>query len=61
LFFVLSLSSAEGPALLVIPREKRGIQYAAASRFNREYSGILDRPPSRAMTTNTKPTLRSYV
>src|ERR1700730_1126343 len=29
---------------------KRGIQYAAASRFYRRRSGILDRPLSRAMT-----------
>src|ERR1700693_3292575 len=30
---------------------KRGILYAAASRFDRECSGILDRPLSRTMTT----------
>jgi hypothetical protein len=29
---------------------KRGIQYAAASRFHRNCSGILDRPLSRTMT-----------
>src|SRR5258707_15813269 len=29
---------------------RRGIQYAAASRFYLECPGILDRPPSRAMT-----------
>src|SRR5579863_5751685 len=29
---------------------KRGIQYAAASRFNRTVSGILDHPLSRMMT-----------
>src|SRR5258708_14303180 len=29
---------------------KRGIQYAAASRFYRNCSGILDHPPSRVMT-----------
>jgi hypothetical protein len=29
----------------------RGIQYAAASPFQTDVSGILDRPPSRAMTT----------
>jgi hypothetical protein len=28
----------------------RGIQYAVASRFHFAFSGILDRPPSRAMT-----------
>src|SRR6266851_9763038 len=30
---------------------KRGIQYAAASRFHHERSGILDHPPSRVTTT----------
>src|ERR1700738_564449 len=29
---------------VVIPREKRGIQYAEVSRFHRNCSGILDRP-----------------
>src|SRR4030088_1450592 len=29
----------------------RGIQYAAASRFYHRRLGILDRPPSRAMTS----------
>ena len=28
----------------------RGIQYAAVSRFRHRHLGILDRPPSRAMT-----------
>jgi hypothetical protein len=43
-----------GPSdTLVIPREsarKRGIQYAAAPRPYHRRFGILDRPPSRAMT-----------
>ena len=34
---------------IVIPA-KAGIQYAAAHRLNHQPSGILDRPPSRAMT-----------
>ena len=34
----------------VIVRLDRTIQYAAASRFLTAVSGILDRPPSRAMT-----------
>jgi hypothetical protein len=33
-----------------MPREKLDIQYAAASRFGRGYSGILDHPRSRMMT-----------
>ncbi|PJG57245.1 hypothetical protein CVM73_02255 [Bradyrhizobium forestalis] len=33
-----------------MPRLDRGIQYAAASPYPTEVSGILDRPPSRAMT-----------
>jgi hypothetical protein len=34
---------------------KRGIQYAAASRFCHEHSGILGRPLSRAMTSEITP------
>src|SRR3981189_3524618 len=37
---------------------KRGIQYAVASRFHNACSGILDRPPSRATTTES--VARSY-
>src|SRR5665213_804529 len=33
-------------------RLQRGIQYAAARRFYHERSGILDRPLSRATTTD---------
>src|SRR4030088_2402873 len=40
------------------PLRKRGIQYAAASRFHNACSGILDRPPSRAMTAESA--ARSY-
>ncbi|MDD1528412.1 hypothetical protein C7U92_11045 [Bradyrhizobium sp. WBOS7] len=29
---------------------RRGIQYAAAHRFNHCCHGVLDRPPARAMT-----------
>ena len=35
---------------VVIPRAKRGTQYAAAFRFHRNCSGIPDRPLSRTMT-----------
>jgi hypothetical protein len=41
---------ADLPAPVVIPA-KAGIQYAAAYRFNHCYLWILDRPPSRTMTT----------
>src|SRR5260370_41526759 len=40
------------------PKPKRGIQYAAASRCLHSCSGILDRPPSRAMTAVGVVTLR---
>src|SRR5260370_37961252 len=33
----------------------RGIQYAAAFRFHRWRFGLLDRPPSRAMTVSRRP------
>jgi len=33
-----------------MPRLDRGIQYAAAFRLTRNRLGVLDRPPSRAMT-----------
>src|SRR5260221_5880435 len=41
---------------------KRSIQYAAAFRFHHRRLGILDRPPSRAMTTDrfvAEPSLRA--
>ena len=37
---------------------KRGIQYAAACRFQRNCSGILDHPLSRMMTTGVEEALR---
>src|SRR5580704_5975464 len=37
----------------------RGIQYAAASRFNHGCSGILDHPPPRMMTAEGKARARS--
>src|ERR1700682_3364033 len=36
--------------MTVVIHAEAGIQYAAASRFNRTHSGILDRPLSRTMT-----------
>jgi hypothetical protein len=39
------------PQQVVIPA-KAGIQYVAAFRFHLTYSGILDRPPSRATTVD---------
>src|SRR5438552_12351181 len=37
----------------VVVRLDRTIQYAAAFRFHRNCSGILDRPPSRTMTAGS--------
>ena len=52
-----SASSRRRPLLIIAcgrhPPRRRGIQYAAASRFNQCVSGILDRPPSRAMTSES--------
>jgi hypothetical protein len=36
--------NAESRSLIVMPRFKRGIQYAVLSRIGRTVSGILDRP-----------------
>jgi hypothetical protein len=41
------------PPRAVIPRGKRGIQYAAAVRFYHWGLGVLDRPLSQAMTTES--------
>src|SRR5438874_12192003 len=55
------LISAEDPALLVIPREG-GVSSTPRLRGSiASVSGILDRPPSRTMTTNTNSTFRSHV
>ena len=47
----LPVAGASSLATRHTPR-KRGIQYAAASRFNPSCSGILDHPLSRVMTTH---------
>ena len=49
------------PQRFVIPRAKRGIQYAAASRFHHWRLGVLDHPLSRVMTVENVARVRTQM